>query len=255
MSTEIKTVLVDDEKNSREVISKLLTKYYPEIHIVGEASNVDDAFELIIKEKPQLVFLDIQMPRANGFNLLKKFDGVPFEVIFITSYDQYAITAIKFNALDYLLKPVEIEELKFAVSKGIKNIISKENKQSEIINLLHHLETDVEDRQFAIHSGEKVKMISEQSIIFIEGDGRYCHLTMSTGEIFTTPKNLKEFEDYFTEKSSFIRISKTFMINASYIKEYSKGEPFIIVMKNDKTFEVARRKKPEVLERLKHVKV
>ena len=134
------------------------------------------------------------------------------------------------------------------------NINQKINYQAQIINLLHNLESDVEDRKFAIHSGEKVKMLSEQGIIFIEGDGRYCHLTMQNGEVFTTPKNLKDFEDYFGVKSTFIRISKTFIINATHIKEYSKGEPFIIKMMNEKNFEVARRKKPEVLDRLREVK-
>lgn len=254
MSQKITAILVDDEKNSREVLAKLLEKKHTEVEVIGEASNVEDAYDLCIKLKPQLVFLDIQMPRANGFNLLKKFNEIPFEIIFVTSFDHYAITAIKFNALDYLLKPVEINDLNYAVNKAIKNISHKTNYQAQIINLLHNLETDVTDRKFAIHSGEKVKMLSEQSIIFIEGDGRYCHLTMNTGEAFTTPKNLKDFEDYFGVKSTFIRISKTFMINATHIKEYSKGEPFIIKMMNEKTFEVARRKKPEVLDRLREVK-
>lgn len=251
MSERVTAILVDDERNSREVLTKLLSKNHPEIEIIGEASDVDEAFDLCTRIKPQLVFLDIQMPRANGFNLLKKFNEVPFEVIFVTSYDHYAITAIKFSALDYLLKPVELSDLKTAITKAIKSISGKTNQQIQIINLLHNLETDTTDRKIAVHSGEKVKMLSEQSIVFIEGDGRYCHLTMNTEEVFTTPKNLKDFEDYFGTKSDFIRISKTFMINSAYIKEYNKGEPFIVKMLNDKIFEVARRKKPEVLERLR----
>jgi two-component system LytT family response regulator len=254
MSQRITAILVDDEKNSRGVLTKLLERNHTEIEIIGEASNVEEAYDLCVILKPRLVFLDIQMPRANGFNLLKKFDEIPFEIIFVTSFDHYAITAIKFNALDYLLKPVEINDLSLAVNKAIKNINQKINYQAQIINLLHNLESDVEDRKFAIHSGEKVKMLSEQGIIFIEGDGRYCHLTMQNGEVFTTPKNLKDFEDYFGVKSTFIRISKTFIINATHIKEYSKGEPFIIKMMNEKNFEVARRKKPEVLDRLREVK-
>jgi two-component system LytT family response regulator len=254
MNQSVSAILVDDEKNSREVLTKLLKKSHPEIEIIGEASNVEDAYHVCIELKPQLVFLDIQMPRANGFNLLKKFDEVPFEIIFVTSFDHYAITAIKFNALDYLLKPVELNDLKLAIDKATKNIYGKTSHQAQIINLLHNLETDVSDRKFAIHSGEKVKMLSEQGIIFIEGDGRYCHLTMNTGEVFTTPKNLKDFEDYFGSKSGFVRISKSFMINATHIKEYNKGEPFIIKMMNDQIFEVARRKKPEVLEKLREVK-
>lgn len=254
MSERIKVVLVDDERNSREVLTKLLSKNHPEIEIIGEASNVEEAYHLCIELKPQLVFLDIQMPRANGFNLLKKIDEVPFEVIFVTSYDHYAITAIKFSALDYLLKPIELNDLKNAIAKAIKSITNRIKPQTQIINLLHNLESDITNRKFAVHSGEKVKILSAQSVVFIEGDGRYCHLTMQNDEVYTTPKNLKDFEDYFGLKSTFIRISKTFLINATHIKEYSKGEPFIIKMINDSVFEVARRKKPEVLNRLREIK-
>src|ERR1044071_2325981 len=108
---KIKTILVDDEQDSREVLTELLLDASNEIEVIGEASNVDEAFKLINEKDPQLVFLDIQMPRANGFALLKKFEQVPFEVIFVTSFDQYAINAIKFSALDYLLKPVEPDDL------------------------------------------------------------------------------------------------------------------------------------------------
>jgi two-component system, LytTR family, response regulator len=250
MDEKIAAILVDDEKNSREVLKKLLSKYCVIIEVIGEASNVEEAYDLIIKLQPQLIFLDIQMPRANGFSLLKKFEKIPFEVIFVTSYDQYAITAIKFNALDYLLKPVDIEDLKFAVNKMAVTIQDKIDKQPLIINLLQNLETDARERKFAIHSGEKVKMLSEQDIVYIEGDGRYSHLQINNRIQYTTPKNLKDFEDFFGNESTLIRISKTFIINAAYIKEYSKGDPFIITMLDQKTFEVARRKKPEVLHKL-----
>lgn len=251
MNTRISAIVVDDEKNSREVLIKLLAKRHPEIHIVGEAADVEEAYELCSNLKPQLVFLDIQMPKANGFNLLKKFDKIPFEVIFVTSYDQYAITAIKFNALDYLLKPVELSELQQAILKVRNNIESKTNQQPQVINLIHSLESDLQDKKFAVHSGEKVKIINGNDIVVIKGDGRYCHLIMNSNETLIMTRNLKDFEDYFGVKSGFIRISKTYMINAAYIREYSKGDPFIITLTDNQSFEVSRRKKPEVLTRLK----
>lgn len=250
-SATIKTILVDDEKNSREVLTKLLEKKHPEIEIIGEASSVEEAYQLCVKLQPQLVFLDIQMPQANGFNLLKKWEEIPFEVIFVTSFDQFAITAIKFNALDYLLKPIDIKELEIAVEKVIKNVNLKINQNHQVINLIQSLETNTSDKKFAIHSGEKVKMINSSDVQVIKGDGRYCQVILNSGETLTTPKNLKDFEDYFGEKSSFVRISKSHIINASYIKNYFKGEPFIIQMTNNETFEVARRKKPEVLMKLR----
>ncbi|MCW3085803.1 MAG: two component transcriptional regulator, LytTR family [Bacteroidetes bacterium] len=254
MTARIKTILVDDEKDSREVLSKLIGNYFPDIGILGEASNVEEASRLIEQVKPQLVFLDIQMPRASGFNLLQKYEEVPFEVIFVTSYDQYAITAIKFNALDYILKPVEITDLRSAIKKATHNIEKKIDTNSRIVNLLHSLDTDVKDRKFAVHSGEKVKMLSVQNVVCIEADGRYCHLSMNNRENYTTSKYLKEFEDYLEHDPAFIRVSKSLMINVNYIKEYSKGEYCIIEMENGKSVEVARRKKQEVLERLKEIK-
>src|SRR6218665_2347263 len=125
MTETVKAVLVDDESGSREVLRGLLQRYFPGIVIAGEADHAQQAYELILEVQPQLVFLDIQMPRGDGFSLLRRFEAVPFEVIFVTSYDQYAINAIRFNALDYLLKPVEIPELKNAVEKVFHRIEKK----------------------------------------------------------------------------------------------------------------------------------
>src|SRR5438128_556965 len=115
MKNKIRTIVVDDESHSREVLRDLLESFFPEIELVGEAENVEGAYKLINEVEPQLVFLDIQMSRQSGFNLLKKFSEVPFEVIFVTSFDRYAINAIKFSALDYLLKPVEVKDLGEAI--------------------------------------------------------------------------------------------------------------------------------------------
>lgn len=251
MKQPIRTVLVDDEKNSREVLTRLLEKKHPEIELVGQADNVDEAYELCCRLQPQLVFLDIQMPRENGFNLLKKFDELPFEVIFITGYDQYAITAIKFHALDYLLKPVDVDELAAAIQKVNQQLESKTNRQPQVINFLQSLTAQDEEQKFAVHSGEKVKLIQASEVLTIRADGRYAHLTLIGGEHHVMSKNLKEFEDYFGDPSDFIRISKTHIINTRHIKEYFKGEPFIIRMVNDERYEVARRKKSEVLSRLR----
>lgn len=233
---------------------RLLEKKFPEVEVVGEAAGVDEAYPLILETLPQLVFLDIQMPKASGFNLLKKFETVPFEVIFVTSYDHYAITAIKFNALDYLLKPVEVEELGQAVQKAQENIASRTNSNLQIINLLHDLDAGIPEKKIAVHSGEKVKMLSVQQILCIEADRRYCQLLMKTGETYVTARNLKEYEDYLARDPAFVRISKSCIINVHHVTEYSKGDPFMIVMTNGKVIEVARRKKPGILEQLKKIR-
>jgi two-component system, LytTR family, response regulator len=248
---KLRVIIVDDEQDCREVLHQLLIRNCDEVEIIGEASNVEDAFELINKEKPNLVFLDIQMPRADGFSLLKKFREVFFSVIFVTSHEEYAISAIRFSALDYLLKPLNIDDLKDAVQRAYNNKATSLELQPQIINLLHQLNGDPIDSRIAIHDGGKVKLISEKNILFIEADGRYSKICMSSGEHYITARNLKEFEDYFGALSSFVRINKTHLVNALHIKEYTKGEPFILIMQNETIFEVSRRKKPEVLEKLK----
>lgn len=251
MEDKITALLVDDEENSRIVLRSLLKDFFPEIVIIGEASNVDDAFKIVEREKPQVVFLDIQMPKSSGFTLLKKYKEVPFEVVFVTSYDSYAITAIKFSALDYLLKPVEISELKVAMDKLTKSVKNKTSKDIQIINLLQSIGDAGKDRKLAVHFGGSVKLLGANEIAYIESDGSYCTITTYSGEHYTIFKYLKDFEDYFGETSDFVRTHKNTMINSKHIKEYSKGEPCIIEMCDGKTIEVARRKKQEVLEKLK----
>ncbi|OFY34139.1 MAG: hypothetical protein A2W91_06620 [Bacteroidetes bacterium GWF2_38_335] len=249
--SKIKAIIIDDEKNSRIVLRNLLESEFGEIEIVSEASSADEAYNKINTHTPDLIFLDIQMPKANGFSLLKRFETIGFEIIFVTSFDNYAINAIKFSALDYLLKPVEIPDLRAAVQKAIVTIVKKENSQPQIINLINSISNENSDKKIAVHTGNKVKLISIPQIMYIEGDRRYCHLNLISGEKYALAKYLKDFEDFFENTSSFIRISKGFIINAAHIKEYSKGDPFIIKMANDITFEVARRRKKEILEKIK----
>lgn len=248
---KIRSVLIDDEAGSRRVMLALIDKYFPVLEVVGEAANVDEAYELIVSLCPQLVFLDIQMPRADGFNLLNRFTQIPFEVIFVTGYNHYAINAIRFNALDYLLKPVEVSDLKNAVEKAVQRIDKNVNNSIQVINLLHSLNAESHERRLSVHAGEKVRMLRVRDIQYVEADRRYCHLFMDQNERYTTVRSLSEFEDYLGEGSSFIRISKSFLLNTDYIKEYSKGDPFIITLKNNMLFEIPRRKKSEILGKLK----
>lgn len=250
MSKPITAVLVDDEADNRELLSNLLTSYFPETEILGTAANVEEAYRLILKTNPQLVFLDIQMPRANGFNLLSKFEPVPFEVIFVTSYDQYAINAIKFNALDYILKPVEIESLQQTIQRATAKIRQNERDTFQIVNLLYNLDTQNKDKRITVHVSDKVQVLDVRDVIYIEADGRYCNILNKNGERFSTARVLKDFEDYLGPESSFIRISKSYLINVSYIKSYSKGEPLMVEMVNGTVFEVPRRKKSEILDKL-----
>lgn len=242
MKDKINYLIIDDEKNSREVLKKLLNPFCDNFNFLGEATNIDSAFELINTLKPNLIFLDIQMPGGDGFSLLRKFEGeIDFEIIFITSYDQYAINAIKANATDYLLKPIDTFELENSLDKARKKILER----------MALLQNKSMDKKFTVHYGDKVKIIMGSEISHIEADGRYSNIFTSDGQKYTTPKNLKDIEEFFGSDSELVRINKSLTINISEISEYSKGDPFIIKLNSGNSFEVARRKKAEVLRLLK----
>lgn len=249
MNGPISCLLVDDERNGREVLRKLLLPYSESMTIIGEAANTEEAFEIINRLKPQLVFLDIQMPGGDAFSLLKRFEAIDFEIVFVTSYDHYAISAIRFNAIDYLLKPIDTTELDQAVKKVVERIGKNLVNREPIDTLVYNLKNAV--KRMAVHVGDKVKMVHTNEIIYIEGDGRYSDIYTVDGSKYVTPRNLKEFEEFFGEASTLLRISKSLLVNTKEIVEYSKGDPFVITLSSGCTFEVARRKKADVLDRLK----
>jgi two-component system LytT family response regulator len=246
----MKAIIVDDEEKSRRVLRNLLEKFCPQIQVCAEAESVEMAVQLVKDIKPGLVFLDIQMPTGNGFDLLRKFDELPFEVIFVTSYDEYAINAIKFSALDYLMKPVEVDDLKRAVAKATKKS-SGSSTGLQVINLLNNTAEDHVEKSVAVHVNEKVMFIKINTIVRIEADNRYAHLHTKDGNKYTVTKTLKEFEEFLANNKAFVRINKNYMLNLNSVKNYSKGEPCIIETEDGTTFEVSRRKKQEILEVLK----
>lgn len=255
MNPSIRAIIVDDESDSRFVLATLLKTHFSEVEVIGEAGDITAAFELIIQLKPQLVFLDIQMPKGGGFDLLRKFESIPFEIVFVTSYDQYAVNAIRFSALDYLLKPVEVADLKVTIQRAIHQIATKRNSQAQVINLLHSINDLPESHKIAVHVSDSVKLLEAQSITLIKGDGNYCSIQLDTGESFVCARYLKDFEDYFGPDSSFVRISKSLLVNAEKIKRYSKGQPYMIEMINGELFEIARRRKSEIIGKLSLKKV
>jgi two-component system LytT family response regulator len=248
---ELKTIIVDDEEDSRIVLANLLNKFCKEIKIIGEADNVDCAYRLVEELKPDLIFLDIQMPTFSGFDLLKKFTTLPFEVIFVTSYDKYAINAIRFSALDYLLKPVEVNDLQNAVCKAAKKREKEQQTHLQVNNLLNMMELNGIEHEVAVHQNESVYLIKVSSIVYIEGEGRYCNIFSDVSGKHTLTKTLKEFEDFLAGNDSFIRVNKSYIINRRFIKRYSKQPPYEIELKGGKSVEISRRKRQEVIDRLK----
>lgn len=249
---EITAILVDDEKNSTEVLATLLGMHCPDIKILSWAHSVKEASVQIREQKPDLVFLDIQMPLQNGFELLKSFgSAIPFEVIFVTSYNHYAINAIKFSALDYLLKPVDISELKAAVKKARAALAEKKDTSFQISHLIKNLSMDEINKSVIVHHKDKVHIVRNNDIEYILSEGRYSNLFLNNRSNFMIPRNLKEFEEYFEQCSTLLRINKSTIINVNLLKSYTKGEMCIIEMESGTTFEVSRRRKQEILQKIK----
>lgn len=231
----MKAVIIDDEQKSREVL-KILLQEYNYLQVIGEAANVEQAIDLIKASKPDVVFLDIKLNAEEGFDVLDEIPDQLFDIIFVTSYDNYALKAIKYAAFDYLLKPIDLEDLQNAMNKLRAKHEDKQNNisKSAVIN---------------VHSGSSVKMIGPEEIYYIEADGAYSNI-FTKDSSWSTAKTLKDIEDIFEGYKKMIRIKRGVIINATYIKEYSKGSYFTITMANDQVFEVSRRKKAEVLDRL-----
>lgn len=251
INKKLNAIIVDDEQDGREVLFQLLGKYAPNVTVVGEAEDADIACKLIDELRPHLVFLDIQMVGKNGFSVLETCGEIDFEVIFVTSYEQYAITAIKFNALDYLLKPLDVDELKLAIEKAVKRIDSRLEYEERIKNLLKDLERNQAPTKIAVHLNDSVYIVNLNEVMYVEADGNYCRIVMEQKQVYLVTRMLKELEEYLGPQSFFVRISKSVLINMDFIVKYSKGEPCILTLKDNQHFEVSRRKKQEILDKLK----
>jgi two-component system, LytTR family, response regulator len=249
---KLKTLIIDDEPDNRSVLRSLLTLYCPSIEICAEASNAREAYEMIVDHKPHVIFLDIQMPGNNGFSILKKFTEIPFEVVFVTSYDRYAIEAIRFSALDYLLKPVEISELRATVRRIENTIEKKQNRQMQLVNLVIGMENENTTKKLAVHQNDSVVFLPLHHITHLEAERNYTWIFTEEKEKYASAKNLGEFEEMFEDYPQFLRISKSHIVNLEHINDYSKGEPCLITVNHHFSFEISRRKKNEILGILKH---
>jgi two-component system, LytTR family, response regulator len=248
MKNKLRAIIVDDEKDGRKVIQRLVENFCKNVEIIGEASNVEEASRLITETHPDFIFLDIQMPGGDGFELLKKFKPINFEVVFVTSFDKYAIQAIKFSAVDYLLKPVDIEELISTISRVEERIQKKSMSHKDgMVHLLNNLNQDALDMHIALQKSDKVRYVKVSNIAVIEADSNYSRIYLHNNENFLHSKTLKYFEELLTDKKIFFRATKSHLVNLQYVHEYSKSEPCVLTLTNQFSVEISRRKKGELL--------
>lgn len=238
---KIRAIIVDDEESARDVLGNLLLRFCPEAEIIGKYSNVPAAVEACKALNPDLVFLDIEMPNYAGFEIVKFFESIPFEIIFVTAYDKYALRAFEISAIDYLLKPVDIDRLKEAVSRVKMQTDLKQH--SEKFSLLGSALQSKEVKSILVTDKGYQQVVPVDSIIAIEAEESYCTI-YTTDKKHTVSKNLKHFETVFADNPNFFRVHKSWMISKKHIVNYSKSE-LLINLTNGLSARLSKYKKAE----------
>lgn len=244
----IKALLVDDKQPSIELLKWLLNENCPDVKEIASANSVQEALPLIRSFEPDILFLDIQMPYQSGFDLLNAVDNWKFEVIFTTAYNEFAIQAIRFSALDYLLKPVDANELVKAVERYKAKRIFAPAGGELYKNFIQNISS--QNRKLALPGTSTIKYVGLDEIIRLQADRNYTRLFFTNGKHFLAAKTLKEYEEILSS-SSFIRVHRMHLVNYNFIKEYEREGT--LVLKDGSSIEVSRRKKDHLLKFLKKV--
>ncbi|MEO6406048.1 MAG: LytTR family DNA-binding domain-containing protein [Ferruginibacter sp.] len=248
----INSIIVDDEARGIGTLKKLLNEYCPEVKVIAECNNADDALDKIELLSPQLAFLDISLPGKNSFELLAELEGIPFEIIFVTAHNDYALQAFQYSAVDYLMKPIDEDLLVESVKRAAQRINSKEINHN-ISALLHNLQKTQSpgEMKLCITSLKGFQVMELKDILYCEASSNYTNFHFTAGSSICTAKSIHEYEELL-EDCGFIRIHKSYLINLLHVKEYLRGEGGTVVLSNKKELEVSRRKKEEFLKKMKH---
>ncbi len=244
----IKAIIVDDEPYCCEALDTLLNRYCPQVKVAGICYSGREALQEIKEQKPQLLFLDIEMPQMNGFELLQKIPDPDFDLIFTTSYDQYAIKAIRFSALDYLLKPIDRDELQAAVHKVTERNHYSLTQQLELLLQKMHAPA-AQINKVAMPTMEGLQMVTVNSIISCESDSNYTVVFLKNKQKIVVSRTLKDIEEML-EDYSFFRIHHSYLVNINEINKYVKGEGGYVVMSDGTAVDVSRSKKELLLKTL-----
>lgn len=240
----MKAIIIDDIESVAESIKQIIQRYCEDVEVVAVAHSAKSGIEKILEFEPDLVFLDIQMPGGSGFDLLNSFEKIDFEVIFVTAYDEYAIKAIKFGALDYILKPIDINDIREAIDRSKAK---SKLKAAETKNFLNNLNNPNSPSNTLIINTEKgIVLIKINEIIHIQSDGNYSKLFLTNGTRHISTKNLKTYENYL-DPNIFVRIHHSHLINLYEIKELYKADGLEVKMSNGDVLPVSVRKKQDLM--------
>lgn len=244
-------IIVDDEKHSRETLTKLIEEFCQETTVLTTANSVAEAIDKIKSNKPDVVFLDIELQSGIGFDILTQIDTINFEVIFTTAYEQYAIQAIKFSSLDYLLKPLGIEELKTAIEKAKKKK-DQEVYKKQLETLIDNLQQQPKFNKICLSTADSVEFINIKDIIYCKANGAYTLFILKNNISLLVSKHLKEYENLLIEQQ-FMRIHNSFLINLKEVKKFVKSDGGYIMMNNDDIINISKSKKEKFLNAMSHI--
>lgn len=245
----INALIIDDEAKARNVLKHYVENFIPQVTAIQQAESVDAALGLLNSFQPDIVFLDVEMPHKNGFQFLIEVKDPSFDVIFTTAYNQYAIQAIRFSALDYLLKPVDPDELQAAVGRYIEKKEASQQQKVLYDNLVENInKKEVKDFKIAVPSAEGFYFFMIDEIVRLEADSSYTHIHLVNKRPFTASKTLKHFEEML-EEFNFIRTHKSHLVNPRHITRLSSNNEFVLLSDGSRV-EVSRRKKDDVQKQL-----
>lgn len=242
----LRAVVIDDEKRSRNVLIRMLEQFCTDVDVVGTADGVEAGKAAIREHRPDLVFLDVEMPPSTGFDVLKDLDHPDFQVIFVTAHDHYAVKAIRFSALDYLLKPVDIEELRAAVRKAGER--RKEKSGGEQMDALFQNLRNAHAR-VGLPTKGGIVFVQIPDIVRCEAESNYTHIVLQNGRRLMAAKTLGEFEDLF-KQSGFVRIHQSHLVNLSHVVQYLRGDGGSVILTDGTSLDVSRRHKQDLLSRM-----
>lgn len=244
----MKALIIDDENKARRLLETLLSKNCPELDTIYNAEDLDSGVQLIREKQPDIVFLDIEMPERSGLEIIDVLEikELNFQIIFITAYNKYAIEAFKLNAVDYLLKPVDIDELKSAVSRAI-SLRNKANIEQNLIQLKEHF-IQLSKQKLALQVPRGIIFINYEDILYFEADGMYTSVVLNTGKTEFIAKPLKHFNEQVANNSSFYKAHRSYVVNLSKIKEFNKKDGGMLIMENNKKISISKDKRDTFFE-------
>lgn len=248
----MRAVIVEDEKNSQELLKELISQYCDPVKVVSVAGSVSEALEMIRLHEPELVFLDIQLPDGDGFQILEQLEDkeLSFDIIFTTAYDQYAMRAFKFAAADYLLKPIDIEELQLAVKKVSNKNGNEALDSSQIQTLISNIRNIEQPfKRIILPTSNGFTVVDPVNIIRCESDRNYTFIFLNDGRKILVSRTIKEYEEMLVD-FNFFRIHQSHLINLAYLKNYTRGRGGYVELTDGTTLDVSARRKSEFLKRM-----